>query len=63
MFTVIFAVARTVGWIAQWKEMIETESKKLVDQDNYILDKKKENLLILKTEKNNQKCFLGNLLI
>ena len=23
MFTVIFAVARTVGWIAQWKEMIE----------------------------------------
>ena len=63
MFTVIFAVARTVGWIAQWKEMIETESKELVDQDNYILDKKKENLLILKTEKNNQKCFLGNLLI
>jgi citrate synthase len=23
MFTVLFAVARTVGWIAQWKEMIE----------------------------------------
>ncbi len=23
MFTVIFAVARTVGWISQWKEMIE----------------------------------------
>ena len=22
MFTVLFAVARTVGWIAQWKEMI-----------------------------------------
>ena len=23
MFTVLFAVARTVGWIAQWKEMID----------------------------------------
>ncbi len=23
MFTVLFAVARTVGWIAQWNEMIE----------------------------------------
>ena len=23
MFTVLFTLARTVGWIAQWKEMIE----------------------------------------
>ncbi|MCB1538965.1 MAG: citrate (Si)-synthase, partial [Alphaproteobacteria bacterium] len=23
MFTVLFALARTVGWLAQWKEMIE----------------------------------------
>ena len=23
MFTVLFAVARTVGWISQWKEMME----------------------------------------
>src|SRR5690606_24677434 len=23
MFTVLFAIARTVGWVAQWKEMIE----------------------------------------
>ena len=22
MFTVLFAVARTVGWVAQWNEMI-----------------------------------------
>src|SRR5205807_1913992 len=29
MFTVIFAVARTVGWIAQWKEMIEDPSQKI----------------------------------
>jgi citrate synthase len=26
MFTVLFAVARTVGWIAQWKEMFEDPS-------------------------------------
>jgi citrate synthase len=29
MFTVLFALARTVGWIAQWKEMIEDPSQKL----------------------------------
>src|SRR4030088_3146035 len=28
MFTVLFAVARTVGWIAQWKEMIEDPDQK-----------------------------------
>jgi len=29
MFTVLFAVARTVGWIAQWKEMIEDPKNKI----------------------------------
>ena len=29
MFTVIFAVARTVGWVAQWNEMIEDPSQKI----------------------------------
>jgi citrate synthase len=29
MFTVLFAVARTVGWIAQWKEMIEDPTQKI----------------------------------
>jgi citrate synthase len=29
MFTVLFAVARTVGWIAQWKEMIEEPNQKI----------------------------------
>ena len=29
MFTVFFAVARTVGWIAQWKEMTEDTSNKI----------------------------------
>jgi citrate synthase len=29
MFTVLFAVARTVGWIAQWKEMIDDPAQKI----------------------------------
>jgi len=29
MFTVLFAVARTVGWICQWREMIEDNSQKI----------------------------------
>jgi len=29
MFTVLFAVARTVGWISQWKEMIEDPSNRI----------------------------------
>lgn len=29
MFTVLFALARTVGWIAQWKEMIEDPAQRI----------------------------------
>ena len=29
LFTVIFALARTVGWIAQWNEMIEDPHQKI----------------------------------
>ncbi|MDP7604082.1 MAG: citrate/2-methylcitrate synthase, partial [Alphaproteobacteria bacterium] len=29
MFTVLFALARTVGWIAQWQEMIEDPGQKI----------------------------------
>ena len=29
MFTVIFAVARTVGWISQWNEMLEDSEHKI----------------------------------
>jgi len=29
MFTVLFAVARTVGWISQWKEMIEDRDQRI----------------------------------
>jgi len=29
MFTVLFAIARTVGWVAQWTEMIEDPDSKI----------------------------------
>jgi citrate synthase len=29
LFTVIFAIARSAGWIAQWKEMIEDKAFKI----------------------------------
>jgi len=29
MFTVLFALARTVGWISQWNEMIEDPAQKI----------------------------------
>jgi citrate synthase len=29
MFTVLFAIARTVGWVAQWNEMIEDPAHKI----------------------------------
>ena len=45
MFTVIFALARTVGWVAQWNEMVEDPHQKIgrprqlytgVKQRNYV---------------------------
>jgi citrate synthase len=29
MFTVLFALARTVGWVAQWNEMITDPAQKI----------------------------------
>ena len=29
MFTVIFAIARTVGWISQWMEMMSDPNRRL----------------------------------
>ncbi len=37
MFTVLFAVARTVGWIAQWKEMIEDPAPGSAARASFIL--------------------------
>jgi citrate synthase len=29
MFTVMFTIARTVGWVSQWKEMLEDPNQKI----------------------------------
>ena len=29
MFTVLFAIARTVGWVSQWTEMIEDPEQRI----------------------------------
>ena len=29
MYTAVFSVARTVGWVAHWKEMIEEPTRKI----------------------------------
>jgi citrate synthase len=29
MFTALFALARTTGWISQWREMIEDPQQKI----------------------------------
>jgi len=30
MFTVLFAIGRVPGWLAQWREMVHTKSFKIV---------------------------------
>ena len=29
LYTVLFAIARTSGWVAQWKEMVEDPKQKI----------------------------------
>jgi citrate synthase len=29
MFTVVFAVARTIGWVSQWKELVEDPTQRI----------------------------------
>jgi len=51
MFTVLFAVARTVGWVAQWKEMIEDPNQRIGRPRQLYTGPKKRNYL--KIEKRN----------
>ena len=51
MFTVIFAVARTVGWISQWKEMIGMEKSKISRPRQLYIGKAKRNFIDIKNRK------------
>ena len=61
MFTVIFAVARTVGWIAQWKEMIETQSKRISRPRQLYTGQKKRKFIDIKERKKQLKMFPGEI--
>lgn len=47
MFTCIFAMARTVGWIAQWKEMISDPEQKIGRPRQLFIGAAKRDVLII----------------
>lgn len=47
MFTCIFAMARTVGWIAQWKEMISDPEQKIGRPRQLFIGAPKRNVLTI----------------
>lgn len=48
MFTVLFALARTVGWVAQWKEMIEDPSQRIGRPRQIFTGEAERNFITLK---------------
>ena len=48
MFTVLFAVARTVGWVAQWNEMIEDPNQRIGRPRQLYTGSKKRNFIDIK---------------
>ena len=61
MFTVIFAVARTVGWISQWKEMTEASNKKISRPRQLYDGKTYRDFVDIKRRKSNKKMFPGQI--
>tara|TARA_B100000686_G_C16787096_1_gene975974 strand:- start:1989 stop:3323 length:1335 start_codon:yes stop_codon:yes gene_type:complete len=61
MFTVIFAVARTVGWISQWKEMTENVSKKISRPRQLYTGKKNMKFIEINKRTNKRKIFPGGI--
>ena len=47
LFTVIFALARTVGWIAQWNEMIEDPHQKIGRPRQLYTGEKQRNYIVV----------------
>ena len=51
MFTVLFAVARTVGWVAQWNEMIEDPNQRIGRPRQLYTGSKKRDFIDIKNRK------------
>ena len=64
MFTVIFAVARTVGWISQWKEVNELHANKISRPRQLYIGKNERKYLSLNDRNKNtrKKMFPGTVL-
>ena len=56
MFTVIFAVARTVGWISQWKEMTELTNTKISRPRQLYTGKNKREFIEINKGKTLKRC-------
>ena len=52
MFTVIFAIARTAGWTAQWTEMIEDPIQKIGRPRQLYSGKKLQRYGVKRSKKN-----------
>ena len=61
MFTVIFAVARTVGWISQWKEMTEETNKKISRPRQLYMGNKHRKFVDIDKRKNIKQMFPGEI--
>ena len=61
MFTVIFAVARTVGWISQWKEMTEETNKKISRPRQLYTGNKHRKFVDIDKRKNIKQMFPGEI--
>lgn len=51
MFTVLFAIARTVGWLAQWEEMIKSPETKIARPRQVYTGKGKRNFVPMSRRK------------
>ena len=61
MFTVIFAVARTVGWISQWKEMTESSNKKISRPRQLYIGKEHRVFIDINKRKNKKQMYPGEI--
>jgi citrate synthase len=61
MFTVIFAVARTVGWISQWKEMTEETNKKISRPRQLYMGNKHRKFVDIDKRRNIKQMFPGEI--
>jgi citrate synthase len=50
MFTVLFAIPRTVGWLAQWQEMLQDPEQKIARPRQIYVGKKRDFVPLEKRE-------------